>query len=91
MAATTDLTLPISLGLTLAVERNLSTFDWLRQLNVPFVKSSGFVPLIENCNSLLESTTRISFETPSAIVPLRYVVMSAALLMSLIRLPSSSI
>jgi hypothetical protein len=65
--------------------------DCLRDLNVPFVRSSGFVPLIENCNSLLESTTRISFETPSAIVPLRHVVMLAALLMSLTRLPFSSI
>ena len=48
--------------------------DWLRELNAPFVRLSGFVPLIENCSVLLEYTRRISFETPSAIVPLRYVV-----------------
>ena len=31
------------------VEDKLLTFDdWLRLVNVPFVKSSGFVPLIEN-------------------------------------------
>ena len=87
MAATTDLTLPISLGITFAVERKLSTFDWLRELNVPFVKSSDFVPLIENCNGLLESTTRISFETPSAIVPLRHVLMLAIKLMLSFMLP----
>ena len=72
-------------------DKLLMTSDWLRELNAPFVRLSGFVPLIENCNSLLESTTRISFETPSVIVPLRYVVRPAAKLMSLISLPSTSI
>ena len=66
------------------------TFDWLKELNAPFVRSSDFVSFIENCNGLWEYTRKISFETPSAIVPLRYVVMLATLLMSLIRLPSSS-
>jgi hypothetical protein len=49
------------------------------------------VLLIENYNDLLDSTIRISFETPSAIVPLRYVVRLAAKLISLISLPSLSI
>ena len=48
--------------------------DCFRELNTPLVRLSGFVPLIENCSALLEYTRRISFETPSAIVPQRYVV-----------------
>jgi hypothetical protein len=47
--------------------------------------------LIENCNELLDSTIRISFETPSAIVPLRHDVRFAAKLILLISLPSLSI
>jgi hypothetical protein len=73
------------------VEDKLLTFDWLRELGFPFDRSSGFVRLIENCSGELESMRRISFETPSVIVPLRYVVILAAKFISLIRLPSSSI
>jgi hypothetical protein len=76
----------------LAVEdKSLTMFDWLRELNAPFVRLSGFVPLIENCSVLLEYTSRISFYIPSAIVPVRCVVMLAEELMLLIKLPSSSI
>jgi hypothetical protein len=90
--ATTDFPLLIFRGLSLALEdKLLLMFDWLRLLNVPFVKSSGPVSLIVNCSILLEYTKRISFETPSAIVPLRYVVRLAAKLISLISLPYLSI
>ena len=75
----------------MTIEDKLLTFDWLRGLNIPFVRLPVSVSLIENCNLLLDYTSIISFEIPSAIVPLRYVVMSAALLMSLIRSPSSLI
>jgi hypothetical protein len=49
------------------------------------------VSLMENCNELLDSTIRISFEIPSDIVPLRCVVRFAAKLILLISLPSMSI
>jgi hypothetical protein len=68
-------------------DKLLMTSDWLRELNAPFFRLSGFVPLIENCSVLLEYTSRISFETPSAIVPLRCVMRLEAKLVSLIRLP----
>jgi hypothetical protein len=67
------------------------TFDWSRQLKVPFVRLSRSVSLIENCSGLLEFMSRISFETPSAIVPLQYVVRLAAKLMLSFRLTYSSI
>ena len=66
-------------------------FDWLSELKTPFVRLSGFVPLIENCSVLLESTIRISFETPSAIVPSRCIGRIAAEVMLLNNLPSLSI
>lgn len=69
-------------------DKLLLTFDdCFRELNVPFVRLSGFVSLIENCSVLLEYASRISFETPSAIVPLRCVMRLEAKLVSLIRLP----
>jgi hypothetical protein len=71
-------------------DKLLTTLDWLSEFNAPFVKLSGFVPLIENCSVLLESTIRINFETPSAIVPSRCVGRLAAEVMLLIRLPSLS-
>ena len=58
---------------------------------ITFVGLLCFVSLMENCNEFLDSTIRINFEMPSAIVPLPYVVSFAAKLILLIRLSSMSI
>ena len=81
----------VSHNLDVEEDKLLAFDDWLRLFNVPFVKSLGFVPLIENCIAILEYTRRSSFELPSAIVALRYVVRLATKVMLLFRFPSLSI